>query len=365
MRPAALLARVHFSPFVQAATISDSEDIMARTLKEFAESYLQDVVWDNEVQGTCECPNAGQHSPGTGTRCKFYINYGFLALHCFHDHCLDSINTEHNKELIRLGGFEGTRQVKRWTAAQTKIYRICKRFKVIASKQIAPALLKGNPITAEDWIKSSPVAIPEDGLAQWRLLVGRLWKPDDLIWTGELWQSGKPEYKRNFKTAKEWGETECGPLGEQMSVAAFYPNWKAVYKEFRWVQSDERAGNFLRTKECAQHGAGCSGYTLIESDEIERERFAIIQRWLDGRNGLRLCAVIDSGGKSFHGLLWGLRQAGLFRQMELRALLGGLGADRQALNHLTARAPGQTRYDHNGSPVGFQRLLYLNPPPNL
>jgi hypothetical protein len=258
--------------------------------------------------------------------------------------------------LIKEGGFEGTREVKKWTAAQTALYRRCKRFKAKAQRDIRPALLKANPITAQDWLKLSPIPVPEDGLAQWRLFISRMFKPTDLLWTGELWQTGKPEYKGNFRTVKDWLATPYGGLGEQMSVVNFCPSANTL------VHHGKDKTVYFDGYERTANRVGWIGrlYTLVESDEIKREKFAIIQRWLDERNGMRLCALVDTGGKSFHGWVSGVRHTR--QERELRAFLAGLGADAQALNHLTARAPGMSRYDAMGGFVGAQRLLYFNPP---
>ncbi len=308
---------------------------------------LTDVVWRSATVGSCRCPGAERHSGGDGT-CAVFIDRGWPLLHCFHDSCAESVRTL-NGELLRAAP-DGVRQERKWTNAEKEEWRCNRHVEYKARVELLPQLSALEPMTADDWLTLSPVPVPDSPLEQWRLLLRSLFDPADLIWCGELWMSGKPEYTQTFRTAAEWQRTEYGPLGEQMSLCTF--NRRTGYDRKKGTVYFE---GFERAKERIQRHK----YTLVESDTVDRERFSNVQRWLAKQNGFVLRAIIDTGGKSFHAWYDCIRYNPEVRRMA--AMLRGLSADRQAVAHITARSVGITRSNAEGCPVGEQRLLYLNP----
>lgn len=75
-----------------------------------------------------------------------------------------------------------------------------------------PRLL-ANPVPARSWLDISPVKLTEDEEEDWRLIVD-LFRPEENVWTGQLYDSGSPEHALNFRPAAKWLlENECpGPF---------------------------------------------------------------------------------------------------------------------------------------------------------
>jgi hypothetical protein len=317
--------------------------------REAAERLLTDLIWRSATVGSCQCPGGDKHS-GNDKTCAVFIDRGWPIITCFHDNCEEDVRALNGEILAEAP--DGVIQKREWTEAEKREWRWNRDIENTARIDYLPKLTALAPMTADDWRTLSPVPIPEKPVEQWRLLLRSLFTPADVIWCGELWQSGKPEYKNNFRTVDAWLKTEYGPLGEQMSLIAFNRTGYDTEKGTLYFEGHER------TPKRRSYRSGW--YTLVESDTVDKGKFSNVQRWLAKQKGFVLRAVIDTGGKSMHAWYDSLRYHADARQ--LSALLRGLSADRQALTHITARAPGITRTDTDGAPVGQQRLLYLNPP---
>jgi hypothetical protein len=306
-----------------------------------------------------------------------------------------------------------------------------------ARNRLLPSLLKnGKPVTGDDWLGRSPFPLTErDVRVDWSLFIGALYKQhdpakpsdwqnqSDLLWIGNLWESGKPEYRRCFHCVHEWLRYPGSP-GPQICVAPFDDNgsYRGQHLSDTWRRS--------------KHWAHLRPFYVAESDTLKVEQFGIVVEYLQRFSTLR--AIVDTGGKSFHAWFdvpeppkcpvqrpqlprrtpeeqaewkWAdenwrhdskagetltrltrksneeyeafqpvldawykvydphlkkhQRQLALHRKRvdELYAVAEGLGCDRMMFRYCpTARLPGCERLDEDGHPTGrWQSLLYLNP----
>jgi len=402
-------------------------------IRELVESVVDVVRWHDDY-AECVCPYGHKDA-------HLYLNGAIPYLHCLHERCRADV-AEVNGQLRELAGANLSSQ--QWEAMfkpdkmeQARRKRLA-LIRAQARNRLLPSLLKkGKPVTRDDWLARSPFPLAGDVRDDWSLFIRALYqqrdpaKPDDwqnqsdLLWVGELWESGKPEYRRCFKRVHEWLRYPGCP-GSQICVAPFNDNcsYRGQYLSDTWRRS--------------KHWARLCPYYVAESDMLEVERFGIVVEYLQRFSTLR--AIVDTAGKSFHawfdvpspprcpvqrpayplltpeekaeyrwaseGDRWrhdGKAAATLTRltaeikereaavqpsldawnkQMrphlekherrlqlhrkrvdELYAVAEGLGCDRMMFRVCpTARLPGCERLDSQGQPTGrWQSLLYLNP----
>ena len=157
-----------------------------------------------------------------------------------------------------------------------------------------------------------------------------LFPPEDLLWTGETpYQSKSPRY---FATAK--------------SLRSHPPKW-AVFltgSSFKSPDGGRRSENLDKRRFC-----------IFENDKIGKERTAALFRHNEAK-GLKLAAVVDSGGKSAHGWVVEDEETGKWR-----AYFKACGFCSRAMRATQpVRLAGATRkFDDDRKPA-LQRLLYLN-----
>jgi hypothetical protein len=186
-----------------------------------------------------------------------------------------------------------------------------------------------NPWTLEQIREASPAPIPTDPVAQALALV-RLFPLTDVIWIGQLWESGRWRYHTRFRPVMTWLETDALP-GPRISPSAFRP------------------GVITRRKQTVLHWR----FLVIESDSLPLEKQGALIRSCMG--GLNLRAVVHTAGRSLHGW-FDLPNKVLLS--ELQAMLPHLGCDPALFNPAQpVRLPGWPRTDTGAIPS----LIYLNP----
>lgn len=184
----------------------------------------------------------------------------------------------------------------------------------------------------------SPDRIPHD-------FILNLYQPDDILWLGDVLDSGGEQHRANFRTCAEWLELE--ELPPRIAPATF--------------RSDAFSRSSINVK--------TSPFIVIESDDLvghkpvtldDRERNKALSHALTGyaqhELGLTLRAVIDTGHKSLHS--WFDRPPP--SEMDaIKKMAAGLRIDQSALDqgHSPFRMPGCTHNKTNQ----LARLLYLNP----
>jgi hypothetical protein len=185
---------------------------------------------------------------------------------------------------------------------------------------------------APDAIRSdSPARIPSAAADQAAVLL-RLFRPLDVLWIGHLCDSGQEWHASHFRPAKDWLRTDRIPPGPRICTCTFRPG----------VCSRSQDSMLARR------------FLVVEADSIDLPAQGSILRWLSGL-GLKLRAIVHSGGRSLHG--WFDYPAA--RKLEdLRLLLPALGCDPALFNPVQpVRLPGWRRPDSGTIP----QLLYLAP----
>lgn len=173
----------------------------------------------------------------------------------------------------------------------------------------------------------SPVEIPEDSSQQFCLFM-RLFDRNDVVWHGDLYDSGKPWHRVMFRKSAEW-QNLGGPIANFVSVA--------VYRDGSYSRS---ANNIERID-----------YFVVESDILDKEKFAAIINFLRKRLGLRLRAIVDTAGKSLHA--WFERTSNM---EEIKSMLDAWYCDTSMMRHSQiARVPGCPRK------TKIQKLLWIDP----
>jgi hypothetical protein len=200
------------------------------------------------------------------------------------------------------------------------------RLRVRAMKSL-PTILKNYHWTYDEILNDSPVHVKGDPANHWHLLLRRL-IPSDVVWIGNIRDSGSPECASNFKTVADWLSYERPP-GNFICPNAFK---NAVCT---------RSNDNVVALRCL----------VVESDVLNKNEVGAIFRWLMAC-GLNLVAVVDTGGKSLHGWFDYAHCEPVLD--ELRLLLPAMKCDPKLFTpSQPVRLPGVVR---DGK---MQRLVYL------
>ena len=93
-------------------------------------------------------------------------------------------------------------------------------------------------------------------------------------------------------------------------------------------------------------------FLVVESDTLTKDQVGAVFRWLKGRVGLDLVAIVDTAGKSLHG--WFRHPAHEFQVDELKLVLPALQCDPKLFTpSQPVRLPGALREGK------WQKLVYL------
>ena len=373
----------------------------AEELRGIIASVVEVHTWHNR-EADCTCPSCSR------TDAKVYFDRNFPVFTCLKDGCAETkgrINAELFQRTKEAFGDRGILvQTPEQERADKKRRERESKFRNDARYRILPQLLARKPIPLESWAAISPYPLKDyDVKDQWRLSLAGLFKPDDIVWCGELYETGGPNFQHSFKTVHEWLE-KAAPYGPQLSPCTFA--WEAA-------KYGSRKKAWIARKD----------YFIAESDAgISREQFGNILLWVMREQKIlptTLRAIVDSGRVSLHGWfnipfpptataprppaysdeLWFRWESGgreehqklydAWKQKykhqialdeyrhrhywqdryDLFAALKGMGCDAHMLGGLagktgplTARLPGWPRRDKAGNLTGqYQRLLYLNP----
>ena len=308
---------------------ASTEIAAPRSAREIAESVLGHIDWLDTTEGFCECPGKAKHSTKEGTRdCIVFLDR-IPTIHCVHTSC-GSIVKETNGKLrdaVLKGSNEKphklTPEEKEKMAARKERERIRER----AAKAL-PQLLKGWKWSYEEIIAASPVRLPMDASEHWKLLLSKF-GPDDAIWIGDTFHSGKPEHAAHFKTAADW-------LTEKTVAGPFI--CPATFKNTSHARSNENV--VIRR------------FLVVESDVLSKDQVGAVFKWLRDGAKLDLVAIVDTAGKSLHG--WFTFPADEEIMDELKIVLPAYGCDPKLFTaSQPVRLPGALRKDK------FQKLVYL------
>ncbi|MFA6543766.1 MAG: hypothetical protein WCS99_05035 [Limisphaerales bacterium] len=302
-----------------------------RPASEIVERVVGRVEWADDSQGYCECPGRAQHTSPDGRRdCAVYLDHA-PTLYCVHASCREVVEAK-NRELRRAladGGDAEVGKPRRLTAeeklrmAQT---RCRERIRLRAASSRERILSEWSWPLARI-IGDSPVRLPEDAGGHWRLLLQRF-HPDDVVWMGDKFDSGKPEHARHFRTAGEWLESPEAPA-PLICPATFRPG------------SINRSNDDVVSRR----------FLVVESDTLGKDQVGSVFRWLKDDVKLPLTAIVDTAGKSLHA--WFVYPPPDVVD-ELKLVLPVLGCDPKLFTaSQPVRLPGALRDGRH------QRLVYL------
>jgi len=296
-----------------------------------AEKILGHIDWMTPAEGYCDCPGRNRHGNKSSRRdCAVYLD-SIPTIHCVHASC-NSIITATNKKLrgaLLNGEPAGTRRMTAEDKARGKEREENERVRQRAAKAL-PQLLKKFSWPYQQIITDSPMTVTGNEPEHWKLLLQKF-QPDDVVWIGDKFDSGRPEHAAHFKTASEWLKYSVAPAPFICPVA---------FKNTSLARSNDSvvARRFL----------------VVESDTLTRDEVGAVFHWLQKGCDLKLVAIIDTGGKSLHG--WFEFEEDLLDNQKL--VLPALQCDPKLFTpSQPVRLPGALR---DGVAGKYQKLVYLS-----
>lgn len=182
-----------------------------------------------------------------------------------------------------------------------------------------PNLLQKFSLDLPDLWELSPIRLESDPANDWRLLL-RLFQPDDVVWIGDVHDSG-PGKGRHFQTVEKW-------LAYPMAPGNF--TCPAIFKNN--VESRSSLNVIARP------------FLVVESDTLTKPEMCAVFNWL--RPIMRLRAVVDTAGKSLHAWFDFPPKEAL---VELENVLPAMGCDKALFKpSQPCRLPGAARADKGG-----------------
>ena len=296
---------------------------------QITEELLGHIDWIDSSAGYCQCPGADLHTGRAGFKdCKVYLDK-VPTIYCCHESCSEKLaifNHTLRSSIARQTGPEGALPDKK--AMEER------RLKLQREDEIKRRARSGRPEILKNWKwdlasihADSPSPIPAKPNQHWRLLLNQF-NDDDVIWIGDLYQSGDEKHAANFRSKAEWLEGSTCP-GKFTCPSTFAP------------------GTFSRSISSVRD----LPFLVVESDTLSKDEMGAIFRWLHKSVDLDLRAIVDTGGKSLHG--WFARPCEE-TFAELKLILPELGCDEKLFNRSQpVRLPGAFRGPR------FQRLVYL------
>ena len=248
--------------------------------REIAVELLGLIHWIEEDKGYCTCPGADGHSTKAGDAdCIVYLD-GAATISCFHQSCVDEREKANRALRAALAKGEGDGGVKLSSDERKQKQRREQKRRLLERRAASslPLILKRYAWTYADIQKDSPVILaPHDVAAGWRR-IAELYQPDDILWIGDTYSSGRPEHSCHFQTAAHW-------LKQPRVQGQF--TCPATFKNDRFSRSNE---NVLARR-----------FLVVESDILTKDQVGAVFRWLKDEVKLPLRAVVDTAGKSLHG----------------------------------------------------------------
>ncbi len=256
---------------------------------------------------------------------------GGANIFCFHQSCAEERQNASRqlREALASGTVDPLEKVSRAERIERQKQEMKKQMTELRAGSSLPQILKRYRWTYEEIKTGSPVQLPEEEVADgWKRILG-FFKPDDVVWIGDTFDSGKEEHQKNFRTVTQWLELDR-VIGNFTCPATF------------------KNDSFSRSNENVLHRR----FLVVESDVLTKDQVGSVFRWLKDEVGLRLRAVVDTGGKSLHGWFEMPKKAAFD---ELQLILAQLGCDPGLFRpSQPCRMPGALR---DGK---YQTLIYLD-----
>lgn len=238
------------------------------------------VTWESASKGYIECPGRTSHSKLSNDReCAVFIDK-VPTVYCLHQSCADEVEAANKtlRKAIREAEIDEDVEVKKaimsaeqkaWIAEKNRQQAL--RLRATSSLQ---SVIRQYAWSMEDARSQSPSIIPLNPLDHWQPFLG-LFKPEDIIWVGNTYESGA-DYRHHFQTVEEW---------RKFPQAPFQLTCPSTFKPGACSRSNES----VLTRR----------YLVIESDTLKKVEILAVFRWL--QKSMRLCAIVDTAGKSLHG----------------------------------------------------------------
>lgn len=302
-------------------------------VRAIVEGLVGTVEWISEQEGYVRCPGMAHHTQRSGPRdCKVYLDK-VPTLTCFHGSCRQALEGK-NRELRRAlaGELDLHARPHRATDEERAVAVEVQRRESVRRRAAASRI---QIIREHQWpvamiIQDSPDPISSEPKDHWRQLLA-LFQPEDVVWIGSIYDSGKPQHMANFRSRDAW-------MGETGAPAAF--TCPSTFKS----GSSARANEFLKDRR----------FLVVESDTLPKDEVGSIFQWMRMKCGMVLRAVVDTGGKSLHG--W-FDFPSATELPDLRLVLPELGCDPKLFTaSQPVRLPGAFRVEKNA----IQRLIFLN-----
>lgn len=305
-----------------------------------AVEVLGDIHWDAHNEGTpLKCPGEDQHStPSAVGHCRVYLNDGWMGLTCFHSSCL-ARRTIAIEQLKRKGAeiwrAYGSPRTPRNIAVTCAVRKSAKGATATTPIAVAASLARrAFPIILARWawplsaVKAASKPIP--AIADQTYTAMGLFKPGDVVWSGEKYDSGHWWAKKNFRTRERWLSSLSlrGPL---ICPSVFKPGSYA-----------RKSCNIVERR-----------FLILESDTLPHDHACAVYNWFMLDVGWNLRCIVDSGGKSLHA--WFDYPGDIFLG-ELKGILPAMGFDPSMLRaNQCCRLPGVMRKETGR----YQEMIYL------
>jgi hypothetical protein len=253
---------------------------------------------------------------------------------CFHASCEDAVKAK-NSELrralanpvdLQVGGKGRKTPEEKARLAEFQRKESIRRRALASREQV----LRDYRWPVAEICRQSPTPIPDQSREHWRLHLG-LFRPEDVVWIGDIFDSGKPQHAANFRRRDEW-------IGFSSSPGSF--TCPAVFK----------AGSVARSND----DVAARRFLVVESDILKKDEVGAIFRWMKEQAGLKLRAIVDTGGKSLHG--W-FDLPGESELQDLRLILPEWDCDPKLF---TPSQPVRLAGVYRGEKSAWQRLLFLD-----
>lgn len=282
-----------------------------------AEKLLGNVEWQSETHGECRCPGEAAHTTQTRGRDTTVFIDGIPTIHCFHTSCQferDRYNRLLREAILDEAEPGQPRQERKLEIRRDPEADICHRISVVAKTSTARYLDEYAWPTADIYEQSPQRG--EEG-EDYRMMLS-LFQPNDVIWIGQVTDSGKPENRANFRAVSDWMKLDA-PVGQFTSPSVF------------------PAGCTSRSNVNATRR-----YLVVESDTLDKERVGGVFRLMRELFGMKMHAIVDTGGKSLHGWFENPPKAEWERQ--LKSFLVPMGCDAATFKpSQPVRMPGAKR----------------------
>ncbi len=300
-----------------------------------AQTILGEIDWQDLNVGFLQCPGMDLHSnPSNKRECRVTLD-GAPTIFCVHTSCAGVI-AEKNfalRSAIAKAERGANPDCKPWRPSPADIQRKRERAELerltMRAEKSLDSILDDWAFDLADFWEASPHKLDGHAVDDWRLLL-QLFEPTDVVWIGDLKDSG-PGFEDHFRTAAQWLQEENQPPGQHVCPSAFKP------------------GVCSRSKE----NIAARRSLVVESDVLSKPDFCAVLCWLQNR--LHLRAIVDTGNKSLHGW-FDIPDPHDLREMG--AILPALGCDVAMLSPAhTCRLPGPVRAETGKR----QHLAFLDP----